>query len=58
MKIEKNNLNKTSEIIREIEEVMNNSNLSQMDNNPNKTEIIEELAEVEVNNKINQDIKK
>lgn len=58
MEIEKNNLNKTTEIIREIEEMTNNLNLDQTDNNPNKTEIIEELAEVEVNNKINKEIKK
>lgn len=58
MEIEKNNLNKTTEIIREIEEMTNNLNLDRTDNNPNKTEIIEELAEVEVNNKINKEIKK
>ena len=54
MKNEMNNLNKTTEIIREIEEMTNNINLNQSVNNPNKTEIIEELAEVEVINKINQ----
>ncbi|HET6785661.1 MAG TPA: hypothetical protein VFH18_06530 [Erysipelotrichaceae bacterium] len=58
MEIEKNNLNKTTEIIREIEEMTNNLNLDRTDNNLNKTEIIEELAEVEVNNKINKEIKK
>lgn len=58
MEIEKNNLNKTTEILREIEEMTNNLNLDRTDNNLNKTEIIEELAEVEVNNKINKEIKK
>lgn len=58
MKNEKNNLNKTTEIIREIEEMTNNINLNQSVNNPNKTEIIEELAEVEVINKIKKKIKK
>lgn len=58
MKNEKNNLNKTTEIIREIEEMTNNINLNRNVINPNKTEIIEELAEVEVINKIKKKIKK
>jgi len=49
MNIEKNNLNKTTEILQEIENITHNTGFNKINNNSSKTEIIEILAEAEAN---------
>lgn len=49
MNIDKNNLNKTSEIIQDIENTTQNTGYNRISSISSKTEIIEELAEAEVN---------
>jgi len=49
MNIDKNSLNKTSEIIQDIENTTQNTGYNRISSISSKTEIIEELAEAEVN---------
>lgn len=58
MNIEKNNLNKTTEILQEIENITHNTGFKKISNNSSKTEIIEKLAEAEANKIVDVNIKK